>query len=67
MVTTVLEATAGYISAQTGWDPDVSARMMQEGMRLAEPHFPARLREEMEGIADGARAAGIDIGLEVVS
>lgn len=66
MVTTVLEATAGYISAQTGWDPDISARMMREGMRLAEPYFPAPLREEMEGIADGARAAGIDIGLEEV-
>lgn len=66
MVHTTLLATEAYVSGQTGWDLDVSEAMMWRGMQLAQPHFPDFLKEEMRGIVDGAKAAGVTISLEQV-
>jgi hypothetical protein len=66
MIHTTLLATAGFVSRQTGWDLDTSEAMTWKGMQLAKPHFPNFLKEEMHGIADGARAAGANISLAQV-
>ncbi|MEA3255272.1 MAG: C45 family peptidase [Candidatus Altiarchaeota archaeon] len=66
MINNTLLATAGYISEQTGWDLDLSDRMMWKGMQLAEPNFPDFLREEMRGIVDGTQVAGAEISLEQI-
>ena len=40
MITRVLPATAGYVSAQTGWSARTAKKMMSKGMKLAKEHFP---------------------------
>jgi hypothetical protein len=64
MIDRSLLATAAYVAAQTGCDPKKADELLWAGLKKAEPFVPAEQKMEMEGIADGARAAGADIDLK---
>ena len=64
MVNSTLLATAAYVAAQTGSDLDKAEELLWMGQKAAEPFLPPEFKEEMKGIADGAKAAGINVTLE---
>jgi hypothetical protein len=66
MINRTLFATAAYVALQTGTDAATAMRMLKEGQKMAEPYLPAECREEMEGIVQGARDAGINVSLEQI-
>ena len=66
MIRTTLSTTAAFVSRQTGWSLEVSDTMLSKGLASAKPHFPDFLKEEMRGMVDGARIAGVHITLEQV-
>ncbi|NPV63125.1 MAG: hypothetical protein HPY61_10960 [Methanotrichaceae archaeon] len=66
MINRTLLATAAYVAAQTGSDTKRAEELLRAGQQEAEPHLPPELRQEMEGIADGAKGAGSDVTLSQV-
>jgi len=66
MINRTLLATAAYVAQQTGYGLDEAEEMLWAGQREAGRHLPAELREEMEGIAEGARDAGSDVTMEQI-
>jgi hypothetical protein len=66
MINRTLLATAAYVAAQTESDPKCAEETLRAGQEKAEPYLPPELREEMEGIADGAKDAGIEVTLSQV-
>lgn len=63
MLSRTLPATAAYVAAQTGVAAPEAMAMLWRGQKMAEPFLPPECRQEMEGIAAGARDAGADISL----
>lgn len=66
MVNRTLLATAAYVAAQTGSDLDKAEEILWMGQKAAEPFLPQEFREEMKGIADGVKDAGINVTLEQI-
>lgn len=66
MVNRTLLATAAYVAAQTGSDLDKAEELLWMGQKAAEPFLPPEFKEEMKGIADGAKDAGINVTLEQI-
>ncbi|AKB36640.1 hypothetical protein MSSAC_2050 [Methanosarcina siciliae C2J] len=66
MVNRTLLATAAYVAAQTGSDIDTAEELLWMGQKAAEPFLPQEFKEEMIGIADGVKDAGINISLEQI-
>jgi hypothetical protein len=66
MINRTLRATAAYVAAQTGSDLKRAEEMLKAGQERAEPNLPPELKEEMEGITDGAKDAGTDVSLQQV-
>jgi len=63
MINRTLLATTAYVAAQTGSDLEKAEELLWLGQKAAEPFLPQEFKEEMKGIADGAKDAGIDITL----
>ena len=66
MINRTLLATTAYVAAQTGSDLEKAEELLWLGQKAAEPFLPQEFKEEMKGIADGAKDAGIDITLEQI-
>ena len=66
MVTRTLMATAAYVAAQAGCDFKKAEALMWLGQKKAEAYLPGALKEEIVGIADGVKAAGVDLTLEQI-
>lgn len=66
MVNRTLLATTAYIAQQTSSDLEKAEKMLWIGQKMAEPHLPKEFKEEMRGIADGAKDAGVDITLDQI-
>jgi predicted choloylglycine hydrolase len=66
MINRTLLATAAYVAEQTGTDPQTAYQMLWAGQQAAQPFLPEEFVEEMEGIVDGAKAAGITVSLEQI-
>lgn len=66
MINRTLLATAAYVAQQTGSDIKRAEEMLRIGQEKAEPHLPIEFKEEMAGIADGAKDAGSDVTLEQI-
>ena len=66
MINRTLLATVAYIAAQTGSDLEKAEELSWIGQKAAEPFLPLEFKEEMKGIVDGAKDAGIDITLEQI-
>ncbi|MGB9927746.1 MAG: C45 family autoproteolytic acyltransferase/hydrolase [Methanosarcina sp.] len=66
MINRTLLATTAYIAAQTGSDLEKAEELLWIGQKVAEPFLPQEFKEEMKGIADGAKDAGIDVTLEQI-
>jgi len=66
MINRTLLATTAYVSQQTGSDTQEADEMLRIGRENAASHLPDECEQEMKGIADGAKDAGIDITLEDV-
>ena len=66
MINRTLLATATYVAAQTGSDLEKAEELLWIGQKAAEPFLPQEFKEEMKGIADGAKDAGINITLEQI-
>ncbi|MDQ1276609.1 MAG: hypothetical protein QG610_2187 [Euryarchaeota archaeon] len=66
MVNRTLLATAAYVAAQTGSDLDKAEEILWIGQKAAEPFLPQEFKEEMRGIADGAKDAGVNVTLEQI-
>lgn len=64
MIQHTLLATAAYVAAQTGTDPDTAMQMLWNGQKKAQPFLPPECLEEMQGIHDGAVAAGASVTLD---
>jgi len=66
MISRTLSATAAYVAAQTGSELERAEDMLWIGQEKALPYLPPELKEEMAGIADGAKDAGADVTVEQV-
>ncbi|WP_269851522.1 C45 family autoproteolytic acyltransferase/hydolase [Methanosarcina horonobensis] len=66
MINRTLLATAAYVAAQTGSDLDKAEKTLWMGQKAAEPFLPQEFKEEMRGIADGVKDAGIEVTLEQI-
>lgn len=66
MINKTLLATTAYVAAQTGSDLKRAEELLWMGQKAAEPFLPQEFKEEMIGIADGAKAAGVNITLEQI-
>lgn len=66
MINRTLLATAAYVAAQTGSDLEKAEEFLWIGQKAAESFLPQEFKEEMRGIADGAKDAGIDVTLEQI-
>ncbi|MCZ7400511.1 MAG: C45 family autoproteolytic acyltransferase/hydrolase, partial [Candidatus Methanoperedens sp.] len=66
MINRTLLATAAYVAKQTGSDLKKAQEMLWIGQKKAEPFLPGEFKEEMRGIADGAKAAGVNVTLEQI-
>lgn len=66
MVNKTLSATAAYVAQQTGSDLERAQEMLWIGQKMAQPHIPEEFKEEMRGIADGAKDAGAKVTLEQI-
>lgn len=61
MISRTLPATTAYVAAQTGSDLETAEKLLWLGQKAAEPFLPEELKEEMQGIADGANDAGVSV------
>ncbi|MDP3652815.1 MAG: C45 family peptidase [Rhodoferax sp.] len=66
MINQTLLATAAYIAAQTGKNLQQVQELMWMGQEAAQPFVPPELMEEMQGITDGANAAGVHVTLKQI-
>ena len=66
MINITLLATIAYIAIQTGTDNDTAGEMFREGQKIAEQFLPGEFREEMQGITDGANAAGVPVNMQQI-
>ncbi len=66
MVNRTLLATAAYVAAQTGSDLNKAEEILWMGQKAAEPFLPQEFKEEMKGIADGAKDAGVNVTLDQI-
>ncbi|KKH95432.1 hypothetical protein EO95_08880 [Methanosarcina sp. 1.H.T.1A.1] len=66
MVNRTLLATAAYVAAQTGSDLEKAEEILWLGQKAAEPFLPPEFKEEMKGIADGAKDAGVNVTLDQI-
>jgi len=64
MINRTLLGTAAYVAAQTDTDARKALDMLRAGQKMAQPHLPADCFEEIRGIADGARDAGVSVTLD---
>ncbi|MDD2837283.1 MAG: C45 family autoproteolytic acyltransferase/hydrolase [Methanothrix sp.] len=64
MVKRTLLATAAYAAQQTGSDLERAEEMICIGQQKAEPFIPREFKDEMRGIADGAKDAGADVTMQ---
>ncbi len=64
MISRTLIAAAVRIAERVGCDVAEARERMETGRDLAEPFFPRELIAEMQGVADGAGAAGKRISLD---
>lgn len=66
MINRTLLATTAYIAAQTGKTLQQAQALMWIGQEAAQPFVPRQLMEEMQGIAAGANAAGVNVSLKQI-
>jgi len=66
MINRTLLATAAYVAEQTGSDIEKAEEMLWIGQEKAKPHLPTEFKEEMAGIADGAKDAGSNVTFEQI-
>jgi len=66
LISRTLLATAAYVANQTGSSLERAQEMLWIGQKSAEPFLPDESKEEMQGIADGAKDAGADVTLEQI-
>lgn len=66
MINKTLLATAAYVASQTGSNLETAEEILWIGQKAAEPFLPQEFKEEMKGIADGVKDAGIDITLDQI-
>ncbi|VVB92190.1 Acyl-coenzyme A:6-aminopenicillanic acid acyl-transferase [uncultured archaeon] len=66
MINRTLLATAAYVAKQTDSDLKKAQEMLWSGQKKAEPFIPVEFKEEMRGIADGVKAAGVGVTLEQI-
>lgn len=66
MITRTLPATIAFIAQQTGSDLDRAEEMIWIGQKKGEPFVPREFKDEMRGIADGAKDAGADVTFEQI-
>jgi hypothetical protein len=66
MINRTLLATAAYVASQTGSDLETSEEILWMGQKAAESFLPQEFKEEMIGIADGIKDAGVNINLDQI-
>jgi hypothetical protein len=66
MINNTILATIAYIAQQTGTDNATAEKMFWEGQKIAEPFLPEEFKDEMQGITDGANAAGVSVTLDQI-
>ena len=66
MINRTLLATAAYVAKQTDSDLKKAQEMLWSGQKKAEPFIPVEFKEELRGIADGVKAAGVGVTLEQI-
>jgi hypothetical protein len=66
MITRTLPATIAYIAQQTCSDIGCAEGMMWTGQQKAQSVVPKEFEDEMRGIADGAKDAGVDVSFEQI-
>jgi predicted choloylglycine hydrolase len=66
MINRTLLATTAYIASQTGLSLEKAEKLLWIGQKAAEFFLPPEFKEEMIGIADGVKNAGVNITLEEI-
>ena len=66
MINRTLLATSAYVATQTNSDLKRAQEMLWIGQKAAEPFVPEEFKEEMKGIADGAKDAGVKVTFEQI-
>jgi len=66
MINRTLLATSAYVATQTNSDLKRAQEMLWIGQKAAEPFVPEEFKDEMKGIADGAKDAGVKVTFEQI-
>lgn len=66
MINRTLLATTAYIASQTDSNLEKAEEILWIGQKAAEPFLPLEFKEEMIGIADGVKDAGVPITLDQI-
>ncbi len=66
MIYRTLLATTAYVASQTGLSLEKAGEILWMGQKAAEPFLPPEFKEELIGIADGVKDAGVNVTLEEI-
>ena len=66
MIKRTLLATTAYVASQTGLSLEKAEEILRIGQKAAEPFLPSELKEELVGIVDGVKDAGVNVTLEEI-
>lgn len=66
MINRALLATTAYVASQIGSNLEKAEEILWIGQKASEPFLPQEFKEEMIGIADGVKDAGVNITLDQI-